>query len=212
MESISQVIAKMKAGSKQSIIMQQNSLQNLAKQENNLQIAQQVQNLIRQYQTFDNFLKENNPSKQLEVCRKSDLCFFGSSPTLTILDATYGKLKSEIWLTPQIIDVSLNCGLKEDASKDQIRTMAIGISTMYQWLKVDELMLFFFRFKLGIYERFYSRFDTQTMMESFRPFLAERGRAFEVRKQQIREIQEIEDRKSAITYEEYCQRHNDGSH
>ena len=36
-------------------------------------------------------------------------------------------------------------------------------------------MLFFFNFKAGFYERFYSHFDTRTIIRSFKSFLEERA-------------------------------------
>ena len=75
---------------------------------------------------------------------------------------------------PQIADVSVCCGLKEDASKDQIRLVASAIASRYKLLKTDEVMLFFFNFKAGLYERFYGYFDPQTVVRSVKSFCSER--------------------------------------
>ena len=99
---------------------------------------------------------------------------FGGSPWLKLLDVSYGKLASAIWLVPQIADVSVCCGLKEDASEDQFRLVAMAISTQYNYLNTDELMLFFFNFKAGFYEKFYGQFDPQAIIRSIKTFLAER--------------------------------------
>ena len=45
--------------------------------------------------------------------------------------------------------------------------------------KIDELMMFFFGFKLGRYERFYSRFDTQFFMGSIPLYLKKRNEAID---------------------------------
>ena len=71
-------------------------------------------------------------------------------------------------------DASLGCGLKEDVTKDQLQFTAMAIFSRYRWLKASEVMLFFFNFKAGFYERFYSYFDTQTIIRSFKAFLEER--------------------------------------
>lgn len=91
-----------------------------------------------------------------------------------MLDATYGRFASAMWLVPQIADVSVCCGLKEDASKDQIRLVASAIASRYKLLKTDEVMLFFFNFKAGLYERFYGYFDPQTIVRSVKSFCSER--------------------------------------
>ena len=78
---------------------------------------------------------------------------------------------SAIWLVPQIADVSICCGLKEDASEVQIKLVAAAIASKYKYLKTDEVMLFLFNFKAGFYERFYSYFDPQTIIKSIPTFL-----------------------------------------
>ena len=71
-------------------------------------------------------------------------------------------------------DASLSCGLKEDVTGDQLQFTAMAIFSRYRWLKASELMLFFFNFKAGFYEQFYSYFDTQTINRSVKVFLDER--------------------------------------
>ena len=79
-----------------------------------------------------------------------------SLPTLTEVDIMYGSFTSAKWLIPLIADASLSCGLKEDVTKDQLQFTAMAIFSRYRWLKASEVMLFFFNFKAGFYERFYS--------------------------------------------------------
>jgi hypothetical protein len=62
----------------------------------------------------------------------------------------YGPFTSAKRLIPLIADASLNCGLKEDASEDQLQLTATAIFSRYRWLKASELMLFFFNFKAVI--------------------------------------------------------------
>ncbi|SEN07863.1 hypothetical protein SAMN04487902_106255 [Prevotella sp. ne3005] len=83
-------------------------------------------------------------------------------------------------------DASLGCGLKEDVTKDQLQFTAMAIFSRYRWLKASEVMLFFFNFKAGFYERFYSYFDTQTIIRSFKAFLEERALAIAAREREVR--------------------------
>ena len=53
----------------------------------------------------------------------------------------------------------------------------MAIYSRYRWLKASEFMLFFFNFKAGFYERFYSYFDTQTIIRSVKTFIEERALA-----------------------------------
>ena len=50
----------------------------------------------------------------------------------------------------------------------------LTIFSRFRWLKASELMLFFFNFKAGFYERFYGYFDTQTIIRSVKTFIEER--------------------------------------
>lgn len=97
-----------------------------------------------------------------------------SLPTLTEVDIMYGSFTSAKWLIPLIADASLSCGLKEDVTKDQLQFTALAIFSRYRWLKACEVMLFFFNFKAGFYERFYSYFDTQTIIRSIKIFIEEK--------------------------------------
>ena len=93
------------------------------------------------------------------------------------MDIMYGPLSSAKWLVPLIADTSLGCGLKEDVTKDQLQFTAMAIFSRYRWLKASEVMLFFFNFKAGFYERFYSYFNTQTIIRSVKTFIEERALA-----------------------------------
>ena len=83
-------------------------------------------------------------------------------------------------------DASLSCGLKEDVTGDQLQFTAMAIFSRYRWLKASELMLFFFNFKAGFYERFYSYFDTQTIIRSIKNFIEERTLAIVAHEREIK--------------------------
>jgi len=87
----------------------------------------------------------------------------------------YGSFTSAKWFIPLIADASLSCGLKEDVTENQLQFTAMAIYSRFRWLKASELMLFFFNFKAGFDERFYSYFDTQTIIRSVKTFIEERA-------------------------------------
>jgi len=49
-------------------------------------------------------------------------------------------------------------------------------------------MLFFFNFKAGFYERFYSYFDPQAIIRSMKPFLQERNLAIDAYLRELKEM------------------------
>ena len=125
---------------------------------------------------FNNYVRKyDGTQRHIFICQYPAYCIFGPSPTLAQIDTMYGPLTSAKWLVPLIADASLSCGLKEDVSENQLRFTAVAISNRYRWLKAGELILFFFNFKAGFYERFYGYFDTQTIIRSFKAFLEERA-------------------------------------
>lgn len=175
MEStIGQELMKMKRENGMYIAPLQKLSANSAQYQNNPELTQKVSVLLQKYPTFEEFAKANSPARQLSLCQEAEECILGNSPWLGLLDATYGRFASAMWLVPQIADVSVCCGLKEDASKDQIRLIASAIASRYKLLKTDEVMLFFFNFKAGLYERFYGYFDPQTIVRSVKSFCRER--------------------------------------
>ena len=153
---------------------------NCVKQEERTSLTPRIEILLDKFPTFKSFLEYNNPSRQFEIVKHPYKYLFGNSPTLSEVNIAYQNNEcSNIWLIPQIADATLSCGLKEDATKGQFQTVAMGISVFYHWLKIDELMMFFFGFKLGRYERFYSRFDTQIFMGSIPLYLKKRNEAID---------------------------------
>lgn len=153
--------------------------------------------------TIDDFLLSHNPCNQMELCHSPDHCYFGDSPMLSLLKLAYGSRAAELWLVPQLTSVSDYCGLKEKVSEEQLLELAKLITTYYHWLKTDELMLFFARFKATKYERFYSYFDPQVVLTSLKQFLVERSRAYDRRDQEIMRLNMEELRKKAVSYDEY---------
>lgn len=105
--------------------------------------AKSVNKLIQKYPTFNDFAIANTPSRQISLCQDPEQCTYGDSPWLRLLDVTYGRFASAIWLVPQIADISVCCGLKEDASEAQIKLVATAIASKYKYLKTDEVMLFY---------------------------------------------------------------------
>ena len=147
----------------------------MAQLRNDPDFAEKSSCLLQKFPTFEDFAIANSPSRQITLCNDPEGCVYGDSPTLKLLDITYGRFASAIWLVPQIADVSVCCGLKEDASEDQIKLVAAAIASKYQYLKTDELLLFFFNFKAGLYEQFFSYFDPQAIVRSVKSFCDKRN-------------------------------------
>ncbi len=176
--------------------------QDLVRLRNEPDNAKKVSRLMQKYPTFNEFVVANTPSQQFYLCQDPEQCIFGNSPCLRLLDITYGMYASVIWLVPQIADVSICCGLKEDASEVQIKLVAAAIASKYKYLKTDEVMLFLFNFKAGFYEQFYCYFDPQTIIKSMPTFLQERTNIIEEYDKELRRIEAEKNRIPGTPIEE----------
>lgn len=131
----------------------------------------------------------------------------GDYPTLRDINEAYGKNFAVEWLTTHLADLSLMTGAK-NLTEYQQEQLAIIIATEYFWLKVTELMIFFHRFKSGLYGKFYGAIDPLTITCALRYFLADRNYLIGIYEQEERERREAEERKNAISYEEFLKQRN----
>ena len=159
--------------------------------------------MITRYGDRSNFLTLFNPDLQMKVCKDATLCFFGDAPVLSELNMTYGEMTATMWLVPQLYNLSEYCGCRDKLQGKPLEECASVIATEFYWLKVSELMLFFYRFKSGKYGRFYGSIDPLIITTSLREFCNERNYAIAEHERIEIERQAEEDRKNAISYEEY---------
>jgi len=165
-----------------------------------------VQTAIRKFSTEQNFLKTVNPKTQIRICAYTDVCLFGDYPTLADLSLAFSKNTPVVWLVPQLFDLSEYCGCKEKLTKWQLEQCATIIAQTYSFLKITEIMLFFYQFKQAKYGKFYGAVDPLTIMTSLKDFVVERNDAYRRKEQEEREKAENKSKKESITWEEYCKR------
>ena len=108
------------------------------------------------------------------------------------------------WLSAQIADLIsfFNVKLTSDVQVGQLATM---IYSEYYYFKLTELMYFFYRFKMGDYEKFYGSFEPQVVLISLKQFKEVRARKldkYEVKKRQEEKEKYLTD-KSSMSREEF---------
>ena len=140
---------------------------------------------------------------------KQEECFFGDYPALSELDRQFNGRFSAAWLMFHLHDLSEYCGCKEKLSGRVLKQCASVIATEFHYLKVSEVMLFFHWFKTGRYGRFYGSVDPLVITTSIRDFLKERATAYERHEREERERKREEERKDAVSWEEYCKMQED---
>lgn len=140
----------------------------------------------------------------MTVCNDVELCLFGDAPTLAVLNTTYGPMTAAMWLVPQLYNLSEYCGCKNKLESKALEECAIIIATNYYYLKVTELMLFFHRFKLGVYGRFYGAVDPLVITISLRSFVVDRNNEIIKKEEEEHQAQIDEDRRGCVTFLEWC--------
>ncbi len=161
----------------------------------------------KRYGDRERFMLTFTSDHEAAYCRHAERCVTGSAPTLAQVNAAYGANTSAACLIPMLTDVSEFCGCKEKITTKQIDTLADIIVDGYHWLKVTELMLFFWWFKAGRYGRFYGAVDPMVITTALREFVKDRGAIIARRDRAEAEKKEAEWRKRAVTYEQHKAKH-----
>lgn len=175
------------------------------------QVSAVKQNLTERYGGWTDFLQTFHVVKQESYTRLPERCYFGSAPTLQHVNKDYGRGTAEEWLLYQLDDLSEYCGARDKLTKGQMRSLAQLLTQEYGWLNVAEFMLFFRRFKLGRYGRFYGSVDPMAITIALKErFLPERYEAYERKEQEEREHEREEKERNAITYVEYLEMKRSG--
>lgn len=141
-----------------------------------------------------------NPDTQHAFATRLESAFMGDYPTLRDIDAAYGKGFSTEWLVPHIDNLARYTGAKNLTEGQQLE-LARVISAEYQYLKVTELLVFFFRFKAGRYGRFYGSVDPMVVTCALREFVGERNVFIEQFEREKKE--ESVDKSNVMNYEEW---------
>lgn len=162
--------------------------------------------MVSRYHDTQGLLAKANPSMQRWCVQNTDQCFFGDFPSLSQLKALSPNTPS-LWLIPQLVDLSEYCGVRDKLTDSQLEDLAYIISHKYYFLKISEVMLFFFQFKSGQYGRFYGTVDPLIITEALKDFCIERGKVIDrhdrEEKQRLREQAAAE----AVTWEEYREKY-----
>lgn len=156
--------------------------------------------------TRTGFLNKYHVDKQSDFTSDPDACMFGNAPYLSQVNAAFRGLTAQEWLTYQLGNLSEFCGVKNKITPYQTEELANLIVQDFYYLKVTELMLFFRYFKSGRYGHFFGSVDPQVIMSWLRDFCAECGRLHLQHDRELADIKEQQERRNAISYEEYLRR------
>lgn len=169
-------------------------------------LRQKTMLVRKRYGTREQFLATMNPSVQELAARHPDRAILCDAPSLVVINCTYGDNTATIWLIPQLVDLVAFTNSRQLLTDQQVTAVAWMIVQEYGYLKCSELMLFFYRFKLGRYGHFYGSVDPMLITTAIRRFLGERAEVLHRHEIEQEREQREQYAHQAITLAEYCRR------
>lgn len=149
-------------------------------------------------------LVQFSPDKQVTYCRDESRCYFGTAPSIKLIQEAYGQNTAESWMEIQLRNLSEFAGCKDKLTLEQITELAAMMIEDYPHYKLTEFMLFFQRFKRCEYGKFYGAVDPMVILQALAIFNEERERRIEQRNQTKREeekkVQDKEDQELRQRY------------
>ncbi len=129
----------------------------------------------------------------------------GKAPTLISIRKEYGEAIMQKTVEVQINDYNNFAGVREDMKNSalQIQEIARLICANYYFLKISEIMLFFFRLKSGRYGKNYGAVDGVSVMSSLRDFVDDRNAIIDRVESEKRAEERQKQKACAISWEEY---------
>lgn len=160
--------------------------------------------MIKRFGDSESFLKKVSPSTQTSFASHPDNAVIGDYPTLTDLKQAYGKNFAAIWLVAQIDNLTLFTGAK-NITEQQHEELAKIIAAEYGYLKVTELLLFFYYFKTGRYGRFYGSVDPMVITCALRDFIKERNVFIDQYERDQHNLQYELNKRNIMTHEQWLE-------
>lgn len=151
------------------------------------------------YRTAEDFLLRYTPAMQNAAAADPVKCVMADTPTLADIKQCYGRNTAEVWVGTQLQSLSEFSGARLKLTPRQTDDTASVFVTRYFYLKVTELLLFFFRFKCGDYGRFYGQVDPMIILSALRTFIDERNRIIDRTEAEQREAERKRISETAMT-------------
>ena len=136
-----------------------------------------------------------------------DKVYEGNTPSVGLVQTTYGAKTAETWLEIQLNELSEFAGCKGKLDGDQTEQTARMILQSYSNLTIAQLMFFFQKFKRCEYGKFYGAVDPMVIMGAIADFADEVATELQRRRQLTEKLaQQAEARHLAQEKESYLRR------
>lgn len=166
--------------------------------------------MLETYSDASTFLATYTPELEDYAAKEWQRSYVGAAPTLECVAAGYGMDTALVWLCFELESINLFTAARVKLDVRQQMALARKIMAGYGYLKVSEVLLFVYRFKCGLYEKFYGAVDAQKILASLHTFVvrrdAERRPLLEAIARQQKAEEEARHAANCITREEYLRR------
>lgn len=116
------------------------------------------------------------PSLWGYAMQHAEKAYTADCPTLADIAATFGAEYAAMWIRGQVLALYGASSNRDAAVSNGIKPFADSFAPLANPYKLSELMLFFARYKAGVYDNSYATFDTRRIGNAFfREFLPQRA-------------------------------------
>ena len=122
--------------------------------------------------SYEKFCVTYNPVRQINFGADERAALMQESSAVSILDAAYGPGSSASWLAEHIGELNTFSGSK-NMDDEQVKNLARMIAAEYKDMKLSEIMLFFYKFKIGYFGKFWGKVDPMVITCALKDFKEE---------------------------------------
>lgn len=134
--------------------------------------------VIKKFGDVNNFLLNFAPQYQGAYAQDPDRCMTDDEiPEISTAKIAYGRNSIVAWVLVQLSDLNEKLGGSVKMELNEMRDCAETIADNYGYIKMSELLLFFSRFKAGVYGKFYGKNDTLVITNALATYAQERSNA-----------------------------------
>lgn len=166
--------------------------------------------VVALWQDEKNFVERFSPINQVRLLHNEERSILADTPSMGAVRNTWGDTFVTRWLATHLIELNEYCGVKEKMSINQINQCAKILISQYGYLKPQEFMIFFLKFKAGEYGRFYGSIDPMVISDAMREFMTYRNKTIDKVMRELERQEQVERKATAsqlaISYEEYIRR------
>ncbi len=150
-----------------------------------------------------------NPDTQVDFAADVRKTIMGDYSTLGMLDAAFDVGAAASFITSNLVNLNAFSGSKNMDDK-QTKSLAKLLAYEYRDMKFSVLLLFFYRFKVGDFGKFYGKVDPMVITCALRDFVAEcEAKRQQYLDEEYRLRREKEDRERSEAYERWTHFHDD---